>query len=749
MRAIPSGEGELLRNTELSASADVHQAPHAQLSAPADIRSAHAFLQPSGGEAHLPNVPGFGGDTSAAHMAAKAGEGAATAVARIAGKAGESAAMAVAHIAGKAGEGAAIAAAQSAGTQAISPIIQMIMRMPGHLGLMSSFFEALGHFFMGPDLLGALDPLHMFAEHAQEALHSLSEAAGEHIAHLFPHDVSMLHTAELPGLGHGSSLSFEHGRDLQFSSSEHLKFSEGDATGREGLHVSGRVEPTLAQFENASHDSMSIGAHGPNEINQLISDSAGSSFHPAALSGTNSFTTPTVTPTTVTQQPIQIFNSTPSAPQVSPQPSPHTLLKEGANHIDHVALPADSHYPMPEQHLQESGSHAETPSSHEFTNSSQHETPTTHESTPNAHQATASHHYDATAHPHTAHTPRIHPTTTTSHSHGSELAAHPHTPSDPNGHSSANGDYVVKHGDSLWKIAHNELGDATRWHDIQNLNHDVLGNNPGMIHSGMKLSMPDHGIASGDYVVKPGDNLWTISQNHLGGGQHWGELVKANAASLGPHPTLIQPGQHLTLSTSQPSTLVSQAPPTALHSLIQHPHIAASHAPIEHAALTATQHASADLPTFTPVTHAPLDHAAFASHPSLEHANVAPSSHTPLDHSTISSNAPHFTADRSSHMQIASNEPHIAHSNSLESSTASTTAPGSVVNPAFGHPAHIPSYAAQETFTPQASLSTSHASGPSNLFTNTNLSTHSVTVSPSAASSANAIRPELILRQGQ
>ena len=143
MRAIPSGEGELLRHTELSASAEVHQVPHTQLSAPADIRSAHAFLQPTGGEAHLPNMPGFGGDASAAHMATKAGEGAATAVAHIAGKAGESAAMAVAHIAGKAGEGAAIAAAQWSGTQAISPIIQMIMRMPGHLGLMSSFFEAL------------------------------------------------------------------------------------------------------------------------------------------------------------------------------------------------------------------------------------------------------------------------------------------------------------------------------------------------------------------------------------------------------------------------------------------------------------------------------------------------------------------------------------------------------------------------------------------------------------------------------
>ena len=402
---------------------------------------------------------------------------------------------------------------------------------------------------------------------------------------------------------------------------------------------------------------------------------------------------------------------------------------------------------MPEQHLQASGTHAEAPSSRELTDSSQHETSTTHEFASNAHQATAPHHHDATAHQHTAHTPRIHPAT--SHSHGAELVAHPHTPSDLNGHSSNNGDYVVKHGDSLWKIAHNELGDATRWHDIQNINHDVLGNNPGMIHSGIKLSMPDRSIASGDYVVKPGDNLWTISQNHLGGGQHWGELARANAASLGPYPTLIQPGQHLTLSTGQPSTLVSHAPPTAPHSLIQHPHLAASHTPIEHPRCP-PPNTLLQIYRHSRRSHTPrLTTPALASHQSLEHANVTTSSHTSLDHSSISSTAPHFTADHSSHMQIASNEPHIAHSNSLESSTASSTAPGSGVNPAFGHPAHIPSYAAQETFTPQASLSTSRGLGTVESLHQYNLSTHSVTVSPSAAPSANAIRPELILRQGQ
>ena len=84
-------------------------------------------------------------------MATKAGEGAATAVAHIAGKAGESAAMAVAHIAGKAGEGAAIAAAQWLRNPSNLTDHPDDYANAGTLGLMSSFFEALGHFFMGPD----------------------------------------------------------------------------------------------------------------------------------------------------------------------------------------------------------------------------------------------------------------------------------------------------------------------------------------------------------------------------------------------------------------------------------------------------------------------------------------------------------------------------------------------------------------------------------------------------------------------
>jgi len=48
-------------------------------------------------------------------------------------------------------------AALAGANEPISPIIQLIMRMPGAMGLMNSFFEALGQFFFAQPLAGLLD----------------------------------------------------------------------------------------------------------------------------------------------------------------------------------------------------------------------------------------------------------------------------------------------------------------------------------------------------------------------------------------------------------------------------------------------------------------------------------------------------------------------------------------------------------------------------------------------------------------
>jgi nucleoid-associated protein YgaU len=51
-------------------------------------------------------------------------------------------------------------------------------------------------------------------------------------------------------------------------------------------------------------------------------------------------------------------------------------------------------------------------------------------------------------------------------------------------------EYVVQAGDSLWKIAKNELGDAGKIDELKSLNADLLGDSE-TVKVGMKLKLPD------------------------------------------------------------------------------------------------------------------------------------------------------------------------------------------------------------------------------------------------------------------
>lgn len=124
-------------------------------------------------------------------------------------------------------------------------------------------------------------------------------------------------------------------------------------------------------------------------------------------------------------------------------------------------------------------------------------------------------------------------------------------------------DYKVKHGDCLWDIAKKHYGDGTKWTEIYKVNADVIGANPDLIHTGLELKLPgvDAGQATanaGQYSVQPGDNLWDIAHDQLGDGTKWGEIYKANTQVIGDNPRLILPGQQLQMPGQQ--QLISQAP---------------------------------------------------------------------------------------------------------------------------------------------------------------------------------------------
>lgn len=50
--------------------------------------------------------------------------------------------------------------------------------------------------------------------------------------------------------------------------------------------------------------------------------------------------------------------------------------------------------------------------------------------------------------------------------------------------------YVVRSGDTLYKIAKAELGDGSRWRQIYDGNKDTIGPDPNLVRVGLKLVMP-------------------------------------------------------------------------------------------------------------------------------------------------------------------------------------------------------------------------------------------------------------------
>lgn len=112
--------------------------------------------------------------------------------------------------------------------------------------------------------------------------------------------------------------------------------------------------------------------------------------------------------------------------------------------------------------------------------------------------------------------------------------------------------YIVRAGDSLWKIAQRELGDGYAWVDIADKNQV---DNPGLIVVGQKLIMPEMSeiekesetvSVPDNYVVKAGDNLWKISVAVYGDGYAWPQVWQANMDKLNS-PDLLEVGMVLTM----------------------------------------------------------------------------------------------------------------------------------------------------------------------------------------------------------
>lgn len=115
---------------------------------------------------------------------------------------------------------------------------------------------------------------------------------------------------------------------------------------------------------------------------------------------------------------------------------------------------------------------------------------------------------------------------------------------------------TVRAGDSLWKLAAENLGEGTRWPELAAANLWIA--NPNVIHAGERLSLPlaaaeSESVRAGGAQVQvhSGDTLWSLAKLHLGYSSAWTCLAAANPSIQ--NPDLIYPGETLLL----PNTCLS------------------------------------------------------------------------------------------------------------------------------------------------------------------------------------------------
>lgn len=88
--------------------------------------------------------------------------------------------------------------------------------------------------------------------------------------------------------------------------------------------------------------------------------------------------------------------------------------------------------------------------------------------------------------------------------------------------------YTVQKGDTLWRIAQKQLGNPKRHKEIRTLN----GLRSDKLTIGQRLKIPGKVTAAAatytTYTVKKGDSLWKIAKEQLGAGNRYPDIVNTN-----------------------------------------------------------------------------------------------------------------------------------------------------------------------------------------------------------------------------
>lgn len=448
----PAEAGEIL-NRGFETSAAVDGRVGSQLSNTTDVHAARDFFQASGGQTKLPDlqIDGFGLESSVGN-------------ATINTPAGLEAGLSTPVSGLESGLMPGLEGAIPPGGEPISPLVQMILKMPGLTGIVGDFFSALMAFFFPPDggLMNLLDPS-LWAGMAQQALTSVSTF----IMHDLPLTLTTMGGSNNPfqtmlqnGLLDGSTKVAAPASPVTLSL-EHQPLT------MQSYEVGGAIGPGGSLYEMSSMDGSQFLDGGAANIdfssNKFLAMEGGNSFGPT-LGGTSVPTAqmPAGQPQALPQQSTPTYQSAGgdgSAVQgVTPERG--SLLQDNTTGSGTEVASADA---APQHHIVESGDNLWNIAKENLGSGSR-----------------WTEIYDLNK---------------------SVVGDNPNLifkgtdlklPGVENAASGAD-NYVVQSGDNLWNISKDHLGGGQNWHAIYDQNAHVIGSNPDLIHPGQNLAIPDGG----------------------------------------------------------------------------------------------------------------------------------------------------------------------------------------------------------------------------------------------------------------
>ncbi len=124
--------------------------------------------------------------------------------------------------------------------------------------------------------------------------------------------------------------------------------------------------------------------------------------------------------------------------------------------------------------------------------------------------------------------------------------------------------HIVQPGDDLWSLAEHYFQDGSRWREIAAANQSVLLAATDVLQPGMVLAIPDIPATAPKpgVVVKAGDTLTGLAEEHLGGAERWPELAAANVGIV-TDPDEIDVGWVLAIPAAASATGTASVVPSA------------------------------------------------------------------------------------------------------------------------------------------------------------------------------------------